>query len=697
MRIFSSLIQLAALGALSNAACSALAAVDTSQWKCESCPFEKEGRSGTLEAGVGAVSDDSAKFGDFNGLQKKGAYLALGGNVRYRGDNGVYGNVTASDLGLDTRSIGFDGGREGLYTLKLGYAEIPRHQADGAMTPFLGNGGSSLTLPGGFPAVDTASMPLATTLQPIDVSSKRSRWDASFAWVAGEQWSTQLSLRRDVRDGMQRFSGSFFTSASQMVAPLDQTTDQLEVSTTFASRRLQASLAYQISLFRNGEPSLTWANPFTPVVFGSDSGQLALAPDNQFHQIVASAGYQVTPTIRASGDIAFGRMTQDAAFLPITANSSLAATVPALPAQSLHGRADTFNAGARVTAAPAEGLRLNASYDRNVRDNKTPSESYPAVSTDMFLGAISRSNQPFSFTQDRFKLGADYRGPGSLRSAVGVEQDDRERTLQEVVTTRETTLWGREQAQATDNLSLALKLAHGQRDASTYGIAAWIEPPQNPLMRKFYLADRRRNTASARADATLVEGVNVGLGVDYSNDDYSHSTIGLTDGRSLSVGVDFSAAISDQTQLYGFVQSERIRSNQAGSQVFALPDWTARNEDKTDTVGFGIKQLAMKGKLELSADAVFTRMRNDISVDAQVLSPAFPPVKTSADRLRLRAVYRVQDNLSLVGSWWYERYESQDWHLDGVYPATISNLLAFGDQPPRYRVHVLQFAVRYRF
>jgi MtrB/PioB family decaheme-associated outer membrane protein len=443
MRILSSPFVLAALGMLSAEASDAVAAVDTSQWKCESCPFEKEGRSGTVEAGVGAVSDDSAKFGDFTGLQRKGGFVVLGGSARYRADNGVYGSMVASDLGLDVRSLAFDGGREGLYTLRLGYAEIPRHQNDGAMTPFLGSGGAQLSLPAGFPAVDTAAMPLAATLQPVDVGAKRSRFDAAFAWIAGEAWSTHVSLRHDVRDGTERLAGSFFSSASQLVAPVNQVTDQLEVSTSFTSRRLQATLAYQISLFRNDHDALTWANPFTPVVLGSGSGQLALAPDNQFHQIVGSGAYEIMPWLRASGDFAFGRMTQDATYLPATLNPNLAATVPALPAQSLHGRADTFNASARLTATPTEALRVNASYARDVRDNKTPSESYPAVSTDMFLGALPRTNQPFSFTQDRFKLSADYRGPGRLKTTVGLDEDDRERTLQEVVTTRETTLWGR--------------------------------------------------------------------------------------------------------------------------------------------------------------------------------------------------------------------------------------------------------------
>lgn len=697
MKTFSSLLPLAALGALSSAACVALAAPDTSQWKCESCPFEKEGRSGSVDVGVIGVSDDSQKFGDYTGLNQQGAYLGLGGEARYRGANGVYGKVTATDLGLDTRAIDFDGGREGLYTLKLGYAEIPRFSADGARSPYLGIGGARLTLPAGFPAVDTASMPLGTTLQAVDVSSKRSRFDAGFGWIAGEQWSTQVTYRRDVRDGLQRIAGSFFSSASQLAMPLDQTTDQLEASVTYATRRLQAMVAYQLSVFRNDEASLTWSNPFIPVVPGSGSGQLALPPGNQFHQLVASVGYEVTPTIRFSGDIAFGRMLQDESFLPITANATLAPTVPGLPAQSLDGKADTFNASARVTAKPIDGLNLSASYDRNTRDNKTASQSYPAVSTDMFLGPTPRTNQPFSFFQDRFRLGGDYRVAGSsLKTSAGIDSDHRERSLQEVVTTHENTVWGRIEGRATDNLLLQLKLAYGERDGTTYGTAVWIDPPQNPLMRKFYMADRKRDSAGGRADLTPAEGVTLGFNADYAKDDYTNSTVGLTEARTTSYGGDFSAALSDQTQVYAFAQFESIRSDQAGSQVFAQPDWTGRSEDRTHSVGVGVKHLAMGGKLELGADAVFTRMRNDVTVDAGVASP-FPTITTSVDRLRLRAVYQLQKNLSLVGSWWWERYDSADWHLDGVDPATVSNLLAFGDGSPRYKVNVLQLGVRYRF
>ena len=65
--------------------------------------------------------------------------------------------------------------------------------------------------------------------------------------------------------------------------------------------------------------------------------------------------------------------------------------------------------------------------------------------------------------------------------------------------------------------------------------------------------------------------------------------------------------------------------------------------------------------------------------------------------MKLYATYKLKDNLWLTGSYWYERYDSQDWRLDGVLPATIPNLLAFGAQAPSYSVNVLRVAMRYRF
>ena len=699
MKIFSSLHLLAALGAL-GAAMGASAQVDTSQWKCTSCPYPKgTSTTGSVDVGVGSVSDSSQKFGDYTGLDNKGGFAILDGSVSRRGDDGYYADLWAADLGLDSRRFSGLAGREGQYSLSLGYAEIPRHLTEGARTPFLGNGGSALTLPPGFPAADTASMPLGSTLQSIETGFKYKRFDLGGTFIGREGWSASLTVRHDERDGTRPAAGSFFSTTSQFVAPVNETTDQLELSATYVTRGLQATLSYQFSSFRNENAGLSWSNPFFPVVPGATTGQLALAPDNQFHQFRGTAGYDFSPTTRVTGEMAFGRMTQDEAFLASTMNASLAPTVPPLPAQSLDGVVNTFNSAVKLTAAPTQGLRLTASYDRDSRQNDTDVRSYPTVSTDMFVGATPRSNTPFSFTLDRFKLIGDYGGglAGNARITGGAEFDKRERTYQEVVTTEETTLWGKIAAQPTEKLSGWLKIAHSWRDNSVYGTSYWFGYPENPLLRKFYLADRLRNSIEGRLDYAINEKYSLGFSADYAEDDYEDSTVGLVSAKNSNFAVDFSAAFTERTQGRAYYQSQSIRSQQNGSEAFAGPDWSGRVKDQFDIFGLGIKHVAIPNKFDIGADISVARSRGDVAVDNALAAAPFPTTKTNLETFKLYGTYHLKDNVSIVGSYQYEHYDSEDWRLDGIGPATVSNLLALGALPPNYSLSVFRVALRYRF
>lgn len=695
MKIHSSLFLLGTLGVLTGG--PAFAAADTSQWQCQTCPYPKA-VSGNVEAGLGSLSEASARFGNHTGLQTKGGHLVLGGEATLRGGGGLFADLSAADLGLDTRSMQARGGREGLFTLTLDYAEIPSHFGDGARSPFLGIGGADLTLPGGYPQPLTALMP-AASLQPVELGYKHRRLGVGGRGPVADGWSWRFNVRHDVRDGTRPTYASFFSTAAQMAAPVDQVTDQIEVSGSYYSRNLQATLGYQVSQFRNGPDALTWTNPFSPVAAGSTRGQLALAPDNQFHQVVGSAGYEITPTIRASADFALGRMAQDATYLVSTLTPSLAARVPALPAASLDGRVDTFSGNLRLTAALFDGLRLNASYSRNVRDNQTGRLAYPEVATDIFVRPSSVANTPFDFTQDRFRLGADYRGPASLKFSAGVEQDNRERSFHEAVQTRETTVWGRVGVTAGEIATLSLKLSHGDRDHSSYGISTWLSSPDNPLQRKFNLAARQRDSASLRADIALGEGVNLGLDADVAIDDYSKSVIGLTRSRSSGAGADLAAALSDETSVHAYVRSDWVQSRQTGSEAFARPDWTANTRDVSELLGLGVRHAAMENKLNLGADVVLVRTRSTIGFDTLVAiaGQAFPTATTATDTLKLFATYRLSETMAVTGSFWHERYRSQDWRLDGVQPFALPDLLSLGLQSPQYRVNVFRVSLRYGF
>jgi MtrB/PioB family decaheme-associated outer membrane protein len=672
------------------------ASVDTSQWKCKFCAFE-EGTSGTVDVGAGYVSDDSYKFGEYNGLNQKGGFFIGDANVRSRGEDAAYWNIDATDLGLDTRSVGVEGGKQGTYKMFFKYKELPHFISDSVVTPFGGTGGTSLTLPSGWvPAGSTSGMTaLPGSLHDADLDTKRKRMDVGVSLIPASLWQYGINFRHETKDGTQRIAGTMFLNSAQLVKPVDYVTDLAEAFVSYGGAKWQARLAYNASIFRNNDDSLTWQNPYTPAVPGQTAGQLALAPDNQFHQILASLGYQLSDRTRATADIAVGRMTQDDDFLAPTLNSSLA--VPAEPRNSLEGKVNTTDANVKLTSALTDKLRLNAGYTYNNRENKTPQAAFSWVTTDQTVNAATRTNLPYSFKQNTLKLSADYRVTTQIKTSVGYDYDARERTYQETDETRENTFWAKVITRTRESIDLTFKLLHGQRDQSNYDAVAAISPPENPLMMKYYMANRTRDTAGLRLDAPAGEAVNFGFGIDYSKDDYPDSKLGLTNGNDFNITGDVTAMLTKQTSLHFFLNHEEIFSKQAGYDTSSAAGWFGENNDKIDVMGFGIKRAVMTKKLDVGADYTVTQTHGSVSVDSVALAPSFPDIQSRLDTLKLYATYRLKDNLSLQGAYWYERYHSQNWMLDGVTPSTISNVLSFGEQPPSYNVNVISLALRYKF
>lgn len=694
----SPVLLLAALGLLACCPPAFAQAVDTSKWKCSACPYPTKGTTGELQAGLGTVTEASSRFGDVTGLDRKRAHAVLGGSATHHdSEAGYHAQVQASDLGLDSRSLQASAEREGLYRLSLGYDQLPRHLASGAASPFLGIGSGELSLPAGYPAGDTRLMPLASTLQSVSPGYQRKRTDLRGTLYGGQHWTYGVSLRRDTREGTKPLYGAFFSTASQLLAPVDHQTDQLEVSAAYTTRQVQASLGWQLSRFSNGQPSLTWANPFLPVGSGATRGRIALAPDNDAQQVFATLGWNITPTIRASADVAVGRLEQNSAFVESTLNPALAARVPALPSTSLGGRVDTFNAGARVTANPLDDLRVTASFSRDQRNNRSPILSWPQVTADVYFRDPNRSNTPFDLLQDRYKLHADYRGLEPFRLSAGIERDQRTRDYHEAVRTRETTVWGRAGVQPTETMTLSLKLARAQRSHSPYGTAVWFGQPENPLLRKLNLSARERQTVGARMDLAISETVQLGVSLDHHQDEHKDTAVGLTAVRSGSVGVDLSAELSEHTRVTAYVQGESQQSRQAGSQLGRVVDWTARNQDRFHVLGVNLKHALIPDKLDLSAELSMVRTNGDVTVDTGVMQPLFPANTSARDSLKLGASYKLSDAMSLEGTLWHERYSAQDWQLDGVTPAAVYDLLSLGATTGPYKLNMLSVAVRWRF
>jgi hypothetical protein len=105
----------------------------------------------SVEAGVGYVTQDSFKYGQYNGLFNKGAYGIFNFDVRdqtpYDADSAFRWRVFGTNLGLDTRSAYAEAGNQGSFRISVGFDELRSNYTDSYQTPFVGNGSNFLTLP----------------------------------------------------------------------------------------------------------------------------------------------------------------------------------------------------------------------------------------------------------------------------------------------------------------------------------------------------------------------------------------------------------------------------------------------------------------------------------------------------------------------------------------------------------------------
>lgn len=635
---------------------------------CEDCPDES-GRSGWVEGGIGIQSDDAYHFGRYSGLEEHGAAILINGEVRNRGKtDGAYLDGKIENLGLESRRLGIEGGRQGKYGVAVEYDQIPNFRKEYSNT---------------------------------SLQTERDRLGVKFSLVPGENWEVTGHFRHETKDGTRDIGAGFgFSNVSILAVPVDYETDDFGVALGYQGKRLQARIAYSGSLFGNDHEDITWANPGA----GAAMGQAAESPDNEFHQLSAQLGYQLTEATRIGASFARGRMTQDAGFLPYASGSALV-----LPASSLDGEVETtlfkFDINSRISSK----LRLDANYTYSDRDNNTPVNTYNYVIGDAFLAIdpatglpVVRQNRPYSFEQHLLRLKAGYRISSKTDLSGGFDIDEMQRTYQQAEETDDQTLWAKLKLRPMDGVETTLKVSHADRDASAYDPTAFQNPvfPESgatigdPVIKAFEMADRKRDKIGFDVAYTANENLSLGLNLDYYKDDYKNMALGLTEASGFTVSPSLTYAFSEKISASAYYTFDRLKSDQSGREWIVTPavstPWTSSDSNTTQTVGLNLNWKAVVKKLDINADLVYSDFSGEIQYPG---STNLPELKSRLTAIGINGVYQIKENISFRAGYRYENYRESDWA--NVNLPTVTNNL--GTTPRDQETHVVFLSVRYAF
>jgi len=664
----------------------------TSNWVCKWCPYpDKSESSGEVAAGVGYISNDSYKNGDYTGLDEKGVYPIGEIEYKYRSPQNSTVDVVGAELGTDSRQLTLSGRDGGSLQGEFSYSELPKLNLDTARTPYSGSAHQQLPT-GWVDGTDTQNMSqLSNALHDVDVYTNRKTYKLSASYQQSPVVSYGLTFQRDTKEGRRTaglaFGGSYAQARSAILAiPVDYVTDQGELKINYANQQWQAAVSYQFSSFNNGEKSVRWDNAFNPPSLASVSGGLAaLEPDNTMQKIVFTSSYNHSKSTTSNVFVAFGQLRQDDSYLPYTVGGSL-------PVGSLDGKINTADATINFISRINEQFRLEARYSYADQDNDTTRNTYDYIVADTQPGT-PRANFPYSFRKVQYHLLGRYHLPDQ-ELALGINREVYDRTYQEVDTTTEDILKASYRTGFFKDIELQIRGSRGQRDGDKFEPVTEITPAENPLMRKFNLADRDRDQLGVSVAYAPQPEWQLSAYFDAYKDLYSNSDVGLLESIErdyiLALQYQFSSALSFNID-YSITE---IESTQAGSVSFSTATWRAVNEDQIDVIHIGVNYEIIPQKFSMGMEYSYAQSEGKIKVSTDA---PLPKLTSERHTILLYGDYRLDKQSTLNAFYRYEDYDESDWATDGVNPDTIANVLSLGETSPSYRIGIVGVAYRYSF
>jgi MtrB/PioB family decaheme-associated outer membrane protein len=492
-----------------------------------------------FEAGIGYVSKDSFKFGEYNGLSRQGVFGIFNFDVRgggsYDSTDATRWRIVGNDLGLETRDISAEYGQQGRFRINVGYDELRRARSDTFQTPYLGAGTDNLVLPlewlkpvvpqvnqnlnfrGLSPITGLAPSNQSGVVTPptpaqqatvnnviahdvpafrdVDLSTKRKAIDGGFSYNIDRNWEFKVSAKHEKKDGLKPL-GAVTSQVNEYATiipdPIDQTTDQYNVSLNYTGDKAFMQVAYYGSVFRNDVKGITWQDVNDP----TKTATISSPPSNDFHQFLITGGYNFTPTTKLVVDASYARNTQNDQFVAPGQNAQFPV---GLPVSSIDGLVVTKAFNARLTAKPLRGLNLVANYKYDDRDNQTPIQTFifqdaneaasrtssGAINPSPFNAALGLpagtlptniniyNTRPYSKKLNQFDLDGDYQVARGHAIKLGYEyqQIDRECdgawiNCADAPRTRENTVKAEWRVNAIENVNGRLAYAYSDRNVN---------------------------------------------------------------------------------------------------------------------------------------------------------------------------------------------------------------------------------------
>lgn len=618
------------------------------------------------------------------------------------------------------------GQKNGIYDLHFGeygtldvdaqWKEIPHYFSNGvARTPYLLNDGrfSLVNKPTSSAGIESW---VNANARPINLDMLEGVANLRISYTPIPYWTFSANYNFQNPTGDRAF-GSLFGpnpgtyNITEIYEPIQYYIYNYGVGVQYARNGWVAGFKYQGSFFRNGNTTLTWANPDTwnnPIGpngqcqssatynpaggTGPCWGRADTYPDNQAHNFTATFAAPLPFHTQFMSSASYGFWLQNDNFIPYTINPTISQA--ALPRQSLRGDVQPFFVNATLVSNPIRRLQLRGTYSYYDYDNQTPTmyfKSVPALNdTASTWSAIA---YPFAFSVQDIKFTASYNWlPNLATRFVGDIKTNHNWGM--MVLQQDTTSYGPIiDYNPYSWLLLRASYQHAFRSSPGYDnnrttlINRAAGADEVAAMRRFDEATLRVDKTDLSVQAEPTEKTTVYADFAYEYDNYPSSDIGTqyTSSYSPSVGASYDPvswahfAADYSWQAYDWRLDSFFRSGrptacgpESAQTPYSCPQQLWASYGRSQGSGVSFRMLlnippvwVLKNVSRLRLNYTYSNGSNVIHASGdQGAATDFPSVGSQFDQLIVQYAYELRKNSWLKVGYMFNHYGYNNFQID---------------------------------
>lgn len=626
--------------------------INKADWKCEKCTLNSDYiGSATLKIGLNEQIDLHASnaFGD----NSDGTFYGLSSALLTTSKSGWRALFDTSDLGMSRTTTG----------LKVSNDQVELYA----------NYKKSSHLNSNNAKPDYHILDRNSEQNHMDEVILKTQRERMFLGAETNNYMGQYKLTSKMGYRIEERKGNQSTSVVIplpifLAKPIDSTKEQITASTSLSGDNWLLELEYLQSEFNNHITDLFHTS------YGNIQSQ---SPDNEFQKMILAG---ITQSDDAIFDIRVVKsaIQQKGEQLGILQNLT----------RNWDGKVDEFDFDARYSQkiGPRFLLQFAGRYkerDSNAGSAVVSQYQYDPLTEDIVEGILTNTKS----TMGRSKL--QYRFPGGYRLDSAYRYDKKERSGGGTKVIEKHQFNAGLKITTLDKWAFDVKGDISRREGEYCQSRCFDTEKESLLLRKYHTADRERIAGKIAIRHLPTTDLSLNIDLQFADDDYTKTYIGLTDAIDSSYQLTFDYLINQQISVQSSVSQQWIDSKQTGT------GWNVEVRDRFISFGIGLDYKDMLyEKLNFGVNYLYTNSESHSENSALTSGPddEYRQYRHSAT---LFLEQELTQNSQVRLDYQYERYYETD-YAEVEFNA-VPGLITLGELNHNYNAHQLTLSYKYLF